>query len=270
MKARLVGAIFLALRSCRHVAFALRTGKIRRMNIKKYIGDILRFLPSPVSRVPSQVNEARKLKRVSGRLNQEGAEKIFCIGMSRTGSTSLSRALERIGYNTIHFNNGSKIIDWVDFFDADAFLDAPVSARFETLYYSFENCKFIYLEREIDEWVKSISNFYDTKCPKEIGKYEINSGWGYSEGWPENNVSLRMMHKNLYTRYESWREAYIAFDDRVVQFFEEKSNDKLLRLNVTGGEGWQKLCSFLDVPVPDGPFPHVNSGASSSPWGSRG
>jgi hypothetical protein len=24
-------------------------------------------------------------------------------------------------------------------------------------------------------------------------------------------------------------------------------------------EGWAPLCRFLDVPVPDGPFPHMNS-----------
>lgn len=24
------------------------------------------------------------------------------------------------------------------------------------------------------------------------------------------------------------------------------------------GEGWERLCQFLDVPVPEGPFPRVN------------
>jgi len=32
--------------------------------------------------------------------------------------------------------------------------------------------------------------------------------------------------------------------------------DKLLRYNIK--EGWQPLCDFLKVPVPDIPFPHSN------------
>ena len=32
--------------------------------------------------------------------------------------------------------------------------------------------------------------------------------------------------------------------------------DKLLIFQVK--EGWEPLCTFLDVPVPDAPFPHVN------------
>ena len=27
-------------------------------------------------------------------------------------------------------------------------------------------------------------------------------------------------------------------------------------------QGWQPLCKFLDVPIPEGPFPHVNDAQS--------
>lgn len=27
-------------------------------------------------------------------------------------------------------------------------------------------------------------------------------------------------------------------------------------------EGWDRLCAFLDLPVPDEPFPNINEGAS--------
>jgi len=36
--------------------------------------------------------------------------------------------------------------------------------------------------------------------------------------------------------------------------------DRLLEFNVK--EGWEPLCEFLEVPVPDRPFPHLNSGPS--------
>jgi hypothetical protein len=33
--------------------------------------------------------------------------------------------------------------------------------------------------------------------------------------------------------------------------------ERLLQLDIT--DGWEPLCSFLDVPVPDAPFPKANS-----------
>lgn len=36
--------------------------------------------------------------------------------------------------------------------------------------------------------------------------------------------------------------------------------DRLIEFRVA--DGWQPLCDFLGVPVPDGPFPHVNDAAS--------
>jgi hypothetical protein len=50
----------------------------------------------------------------------------------------------------------------------------------------------------------------------------------------------------------------------LITFFEQHNEsvratvdpEKLLVYEV--GQGWQPLCSFLDVDVPDVPFPHVN------------
>jgi len=32
-------------------------------------------------------------------------------------------------------------------------------------------------------------------------------------------------------------------------------------VDYTAGDGWEPLCKALGVPVPDAPFPHVNSTA---------
>jgi len=60
------------------------------------------------------------------------------------------------------------------------------------------------------------------------------------------------------------------FDDReaTIELFEnhnaavraEIEPDRLLEYEVT--EGWQPLCEFLDVPVPDAPFPRLNDTAT--------
>jgi hypothetical protein len=31
-------------------------------------------------------------------------------------------------------------------------------------------------------------------------------------------------------------------------------------MDITAGDGWEKLCGFLGMPVPDAPFPHEHPG----------
>jgi hypothetical protein len=46
------------------------------------------------------------------------------------------------------------------------------------------------------------------------------------------------------------------YDRHVREVQESIAPDSLLTFNVKAG--WQPLCDFLGVPVPDGPFPRVN------------
>jgi hypothetical protein len=51
---------------------------------------------------------------------------------------------------------------------------------------------------------------------------------------------------------------------REVQAYFSARPDDLLVLNITSGEGWEKLCPFLERPLPRGPFPHSASPGSDS------
>jgi Sulfotransferase domain len=46
--------------------------------------------------------------------------------------------------------------------------------------------------------------------------------------------------------------------DSVLEYFEDRP-EALLTLDITAGENWEKLCSFLGVPVPDVEFPFENA-----------
>ena len=48
---------------------------------------------------------------------------------------------------------------------------------------------------------------------------------------------------------ERYREVRAYFADR---------KDDLLIMSITAGEGWEKLCPFLGMPIPEVPFPRVN------------
>ena len=52
------------------------------------------------------------------------------------------------------------------------------------------------------------------------------------------------------------RNAIRAFEEHNEAVRREIPTDRLLVFEVT--QGWQPLCEFLNVPVPDEPFPHGN------------
>ena len=205
---------------------------------------------------------------------QDGATsdnpKVFGIGLSRTGTTSLTDALTVLGYGAIHFFNPlpKRIIEWEDFFHFDAFTDSTVSFQFEKLYAAFPNAKFIYTEREMSAWVRSNSNLYK---PRGFSSTIEFKAW-LARPKSEQGKFDRLYHchhpnyiaayESLYARFSDWETAYHAYEDRVNRFFADKPADKLLRVDITKEKSWDKLCDFLDKPIPKAVFPHSNKSAS--------
>jgi len=180
--------------------------------------------------------------------------KVFGIGLSRTGTTSLNRALQQLGYESAHCNYAGSFLGWPHFLYLDAATDIPCSAQFESLYHTFEKSKFIYTVRDVDSWRRSIVDHTGTKRPSE---------WDHKRHLQlekfQTLVRRLQAWESLYRKHDSWEEAYHAFDNRVKRFFENKPEGRFLEMKITDGDGWEKLCSFLEHEVPDRPFPHVNA-----------
>lgn len=218
---------------------------------------------------PSSVpNRIIKLLKTWQKYYQAGISldqpKIFGIGLSRTGTTSLTEALNTLGYAVLHFINPvtKKIIDLEDIFYYDAFTDSPIAFRFEELYFLFPNAKFIYTERNLEDWVKSSSNLYQhrhfsTTKGMKAWLTQQESG-NFDKSIVNYSIIYRCAYESLYGRYSTWEDSYHAFENRVTNFFADKPPEKLLRLNICAGEGWEKLCQFLDVSIPEQSFPYYN------------
>jgi hypothetical protein len=52
-------------------------------------------------------------------------------------------------------------------------------------------------------------------------------------------------------------DAYFRHINTVQNYFAKRTHD-LLILDIPAGDGWEKLCPFLEHPFPDIPFPHTN------------
>ncbi len=206
---------------------------------------------------------AWRFQRLVGKLRAPvfpdfAATKVFGIGLSKTGTTSLGAALNRLGYLHAHFNNlfTHEILSDIDFVLFDAATDTPVSARFETLYAQFPNARFVLTERPFESWLKSfkilserwhgaVDGLVRTRSYEDLK----NSIWG---------LDLLLANGGLYATYPDLVTAYDGHARRVERFFADKPPGKLLRHNVFKGDGWPELCAFLGHEVPSEPYPWSN------------
>lgn len=225
----------------------------------------LQHMASEVAKLLNTKNESialESLQQVRQKFTSKNypdysAAKIFGIGLSRTATSSLNRALEILGYHAIHWiNPHTRLpIDGQDFLLFDAFTDISVSYQFEHLYHSFPNSLFIFTNRNIKSWVKSVSNHYKNhrgiSSPKSLQASDSACRFQGIAGFAE---------AGLYACFDSWEQAGIHFQKRVRHFFADKPADRFLEFRITEGEGWEKLCPFLNKPIPDVEFPNVNQG----------
>ena len=164
--------------------------------------------------------------------------KIFGIGLSRTGTTSLTEALGLLGFSAVHFPISTQEIEL-----HDAAADLPIADAFERLDATFPGSKFIYTVRERTRWIES--------CRRH---------WLRKQG--KTNDIHREFRRRLYGTIDFdpdlFTQAYDRHENRVLSYFAARPHD-LLVVDICGGRaGWEVLCSFLGVPVPNTPFPNTN------------
>jgi len=171
-------------------------------------------------------------------------QKVFGIGFHKTGTSSLKSALRLLGYTVAErFVVGDETIRDTVIVDraiqianaADAVQDNPWPLVYRELDCAFPGSKFILTIRDTDEWWASALGHFG-------GKSTAMRTWIYGVGDPEG-------HEDLYKR------RYEGHNDEVLEYFSDRPDD-LLVFAIADGEGWDRLCPFLEVTIPDEPFPH--------------
>lgn len=166
----------------------------------------------------------------------ERAEYVWGLGLSRTGTTSLSQALEKLGYPTIHYPY--KIEDLEGYRAAS---DIPILLWLEAIDRKYPNSKFVWTERDIGSWLASCEAYFQRKQNPTGTRAAIRQAcYGCTE-FDE----------------KKFRTAYYRHGAYVMSYFESRPND-FLSLRILDGEGWNELCPFLGYPFPKEPFPNLN------------
>ena len=166
--------------------------------------------------------------------------KCWGIGLPRTGTTTFCSALSILGYTNILHDPGFHQLK-----NLDAASDSCVAINYKYLDYVFPKSKFVLTIRHPNDWLSSI-------------EYIIN----------KVNPSHERIRRRL-TLYdtvdfdeEKFLNAYHRHHLEVRKYFEDKPN-KLLEIDFSEGNCWNKICSFLELPIPNCNFPHDNKRKSS-------
>lgn len=195
------------------------------------------------------------------------ALEIIGAGFGRTGTYSLKAALEHLGFGPCHHmsevvSDPRQIEAWCAVtegrpdFDAifsgfRSAVDFPVSAYWQDVLTDTPNARVILSHREAEDWYGSFSQ---TILPLILDK----------EAWPQNAAPwFEMMEKVIIGKALGGRtdrdgilKAYRANEAAARQL---EAQGKTLVFNVR--DGWEPLCRFLGVDLPDAPFPKTNARA---------
>lgn len=202
---------------------------------------------------------------------------VIGVGLSRTGTSSFREALHILGFvpcyhdgdvlgldqgpNAGHLDAWHRFAtegvppDWHHHFAhyrAIGLLPG-IAAYFEQVVTAFPDARVVLTRREVHGWVRSVRTlheFFLAMGEKELMRSEVGHRW------------RTVMSKLAWARLGDLDDG-----EELVQHFEHHHQrvvasvpaDRLLVFDVR--EGWEPLCAFLGIAVPDVPFPKINESA---------
>lgn len=196
--------------------------------------------------------------------------KIISSGFGRTGTSSLREALVILGFGPCYHMDAvlsspanirawyqisqGEPADWQAVFAGyNAAVDFPASAYYQEIMAAFPDAKVIHTVRDPERW-------YDS------AEETIYQGQFLFPAWLQQLVPTTKQFVELQRKIIWQRALQGQFEnrERAVEVFNEHTEtvqrvvpaERLLVYRVA--EGWEPLCNFLEVPVPDVPFPNIN------------
>ena len=182
--------------------------------------------------------------------------KLFIIGLPRTGTTSISVALLDYGFKVAHTAYTKRAFEL-----ADVISDAPCFSDYPQLDKIFPNSKFVYLERTLEYWVPSMQMLLHKMLP------ELNPKNGYL------NPVLKRSIRNVFALSETTNPltalhletCYLAHQQKVIEYFSDRND--FVKLDISENGSLKGLLSFLNIEDENASeFPRLNVGKLVNDW----
>jgi len=188
--------------------------------------------------------------------------KVFIIGLPRTGTTSISVALLQLGLKVAHTAYTKRAFEL-----ADAIADAPCFSDYAQLDKLFPGSRFVYLHRTPEIWAPSMERLLKKMLP------QLNEKIGYLH--PVLKRSLKQTFQldgcSNPLDEEHLINCYRAHQLSVMDYFSNRND--LLELDISQAGSLRKLADFLTLTRCDtiggdveNDFPHFNIGKQVDGW----
>jgi hypothetical protein len=194
--------------------------------------------------------------------------KVFGIGLSRTGGTSLAVALMQLGYRCVHWPHDpvtrSELMSYYANRNGrlrltvarknDALADTPAATVYRELSRQYPTSRFILTVRDESSWLRSCKRYWAVSVAPVYRALPESEYARYCQA-----VNTEVYGVPDFDRAR-FKRAYQDHVDAVMNWFE--GSGRLLVLDICSGAGWKELCPFLGCRPPKVPFPHLNSMAT--------
>lgn len=193
------------------------------------------------------------------------ALKVIGAGFGRTGTLSLKLALEQLGFGPCHhmeevINDPARhVAGWNKALDGEPDWDAvyrgytsavdwPTAAFWRELAVYYPDAKVVLSTRSPESWADSIS--------QTIFAFMEMGDRVPPDGKPMFDMAYRVVTRSVGP--DRSRETIVkVFNDHIAAVRAEIPAERLLVFEAK--DGWQPLCDFLGVPVPEGGYPRSNN-----------
>nr|XP_039274005.1 uncharacterized protein LOC120347959 [Styela clava] len=204
---------------------------------------------------------------------------VLAVGFPKTGTKSLGVALAKLGYKTYDYDKTLYYLgkEWMkivehggtkdDFYkmykDVDASVDGPTSHFWHEILEAFPDTKIIFMVKDSEEnWWKS----FEKTCKRMQRNYLFRLFTFLSPTANAFRHQLQCVSRvTLGTQNESFFKVFADVNPTIAKQRYRNHNANVLMnapkdqlLEFHPREGWEKLCKFLNKPIPDVAFPHKN------------
>ena len=190
--------------------------------------------------------------------------KLFIIGLPRTGTTSVSVALLEQGFKVAHTAFTKRAFEL-----ADVISDAPCFSDYQQLDQLFPESRYVYLDRSLEKWVPSIQML----LKKMQEPLDIKTGYfnpvlkrSFNETFKLSSTTNPFDSQHLATCYQTHKE-------EVLSYFSKRED--FLSIDISQSGSLTTLLSFLDIAIEgiaeqshgtDINFPKLNIGKQVDSW----
>lgn len=204
-------------------------------------------------------------------------KKVFCLGLSRSGTTSFHNYAKKFGLKSLHFprefytqqekiglhpkkdnlhlsiigrillriqikmDHKKDILKRLN--DFDAFSDLPINLIYKSLFEIYPDAWFILIERDIDKWLKSMKWMLE-----ERALYPLNH--------LEKKIAYVTYGTYTFDR-DKLQKAYIRHNLECKEFFKSESNFYILNLD-KGELNYNSLSKIFNLKI-EGEMPNFKS-----------